>query len=136
VIGSRADAVDPARWEATALSLRDTATNIVYRQLLDHLDDPTTTDQSTVVRHRPQWLTEHLHSRAESGTLRSIDIDRLATVVRDVHRWRVEHDLIDATTPHNPLGPIPADRRLRAEQAQLQRRLTITPTGGNGRTLA
>ena len=136
VIGSRADAVDPLRWEATARSLRELATDIVYRQLLDHLDDPTTRDQSTVVRHRPDWLTEHLHSRAEAGTLPSVDIDRLAAVVHDVHRWRVEHDLIDTTAPDNPLGPVPDDPGLRAEYAKLQRRLTITPTGGHGRSLA
>lgn len=135
VIGSRADAVDPTRWDATARSVRETATDIVYRQLLDLLDNPTTTDQSTVVRHRPEWLTQHLHSRAEAGTLPSVDIDRLAAVVHDVHRWRVQHDLIDDTTPDNPLGPIPENPRLRAEYAQLQRRLTVTPSGGHGRSL-
>jgi conjugative relaxase-like TrwC/TraI family protein len=136
VIGSRADAIDPTRWDATARSLRETATDIVYRQLLDHLNNPTSADQSTTIRHRPEWLTEHLHSRAEAGTLPSDDIDRLAAVVHDVHRWRVEHDLIDATTPDNPLGPIPDEPSQRAEYAQLQRRLTITPTGGHGRAIA
>jgi hypothetical protein len=136
VIGSRADAIDPTRWDATARSLRETATDIVYRQLLDHLNNPTSADQSTTIRHRPEWLTEHLHSRAEAGTLPSDDIDRLAAVVHDVHRWRVEHDLIDATTPDNPLGPIPDEPSQRAEYAQLQRALAITATGGHGRAIA
>ena len=136
VIGSRADAANPTRWDTTARSLRETATDIVYRQLLDHLNNPTTTDQATTVRHRPEWLTEHLHSRAEAGTLPAVDIDRLAAVVHDVHRWRVEHDLIDTTTPDNPLGPIPDEPSQRAEYAQLQRRLIITPTGGHGRAIA
>jgi hypothetical protein len=136
VIGSRADAVDPTRWDTTARSLRETATAIVYRQLLDHLNNPTTTAESTTVRHRPEWLTEHLHSRAEAGTLPSVDIDRLAAVIHDVHRWRVEHELIDATTPDNPLGPIPDEPSQRAEYAQLQRALAITATGGHGRAIA
>jgi len=88
-----------------------------------------------MVRHRPEWLTEHLHSRAEAGNLPS-DIGRLAAVVRDVHRWRVQHELIDTRTSDNPLGPIPDEPSQRAEYTQLQRRLTITPTGGHGRAIA
>lgn len=104
MIGSLTSAVDPIRWDHTAQSLRETATEIVRGQLGDHHAGTAT---ATIVRHRPEWLTEHLHSLADSGTLAAVDLDRLGTLVDDVHTWRVQHDLIDRTDPSTPLGPTP-----------------------------
>ena len=120
VIGSRSSAVDTTRWDHTAQSLRETTTEIVCRQLGDHHAG---TAIATIVRHRPEWLTEHLHSLADSGRLAAIDVDRLGTLVEDVHAWRVQQQLINRTDPSTPLGPIPTDPLDRARHAQLARRL-------------
>ena len=131
VIGSRANAVDPSRWDDTARSLRTTATEISYRQLLDHRRD---SDVSQVIRHRPGWLTEHLHTLAEHGALAELDLDRYSALVGDIHNWRVEHDLIDHTEAPDALGPIPNDPLQRARRTQLERRLAppATPSTSRG----
>jgi len=133
VIGSRTGAPDPAYWDRTARSLRETATEIVCRQLGDRHAD---TAIATIVRHRPEWLTEHLHSLADSGALVAVDVDRLGTLVDDVHEWRVEHDLIDQPDPGSPLGPTPTDALDRARHAQLARRLAAPSQRDTSRGIA
>lgn len=120
VIGSRRSAVDKVRWDLVAQSIRDTATEIVCRQMV--AEDPRST-VAQVVRYRPEWLTRYLGTLADGGALVECDIGRLATLVADVQDWRVEHDLIDNTTLDEPLGPTPADPLDRARQTQLARRL-------------
>jgi hypothetical protein len=106
LIGSRHNATDPARWARTARSLRATTTVIVCRELVDQYAG---TAVATTVRYRPEWLIEHLHALADSGKLARPNVVRLATLVDDVHAWRVERDLIDRTDPSTPLGPTPTD---------------------------
>jgi conjugative relaxase-like TrwC/TraI family protein len=133
LIGSRSNAIDPARWDRTAQSLSDTATEIVCRQLVDQHAG---TAVATTVRHRPEWLIEHLHALADSGKLARPNVDRLAALVDDVHAWRVEHDLIDGTDPSTPLGPTPTDPLGRARHAQLARRLADPSKRDPGRGIA
>jgi len=133
VIGSRSSAVDPTRWDRTAQSLRDTATEIVCRQLGDRHAG---TVVATIVRHRPEWLTEYFGALAESGKLATVNADRLAALVDDVHAWRVEHDLIDNTDASTPLGPTPAHPLDRARHAQLARRLAAPSPRDTSRGIA
>jgi len=133
VIGSRSDATDADLWDDTATSLRTTATDIVCRQLTDHHGP---SNVSTIVRRRPEWLTEHLGSLADAGALVSVDAGRLGALVQEVHDWRIEHDLIDQTDPTTPLGPTPSDPLQRARHTQLSRRLAITADREPGRGIA
>lgn len=124
VIGSRTRATNPTRWDDTAQSLRETTIEIACRHLTDHHG---ASSVSTIVRSRPEWLTEHVHSLADAGALVTVDPDRLGALIEDVHDWRVEYDLIDATDPLHPLGPTPPDPLQRARHSQLARRLaTVT----------
>ena len=63
------------------------------------------------MQRRPDWLVHHIESRVEAGTLPGLDLSRFGAVVRDVERWRAEHDLIDRTdarTSHSgPFPPMP-----------------------------
>ncbi len=136
VIGSRAAASDPLRWDEVARSLRTTATNIVRRQLCDHLDRYGKHDLTLVVKQRPDWLDHQLVGRADAGNLADLDVARFAAVVGDVHHWRVDHDLVDRTEPNAPLGPVLNDPLQRAEQTRLQQRLTIRHRPGPGRGIA
>ena len=130
VIGPRATASDPALWDDTARSVRDTATDIVVRQLIHHHDQSGAPDVSDIVRHRPEWLTEHLHALADTGGLVNTDIRHLGALVRDVHVWRIDHNLADRTDAAHPLGLCPTDPLGRAQHTQLQRRLA-TPRGAD-----
>ena len=133
VIGSRGSAVDQARWDRVAQSIRHTAAEITYRRLADQHPGSAV---ATIVRHRPEWLTNHLHRLADDGALAQCDIGRLGTLVADVHAWRVEHDLIDSTGPSDPLGPTPVDPLDRARHAQLSRRLVATRQRDTSRGIA
>jgi hypothetical protein len=133
LIGSRSNAIDPARWDRTAQSLRGTATEIVCRQLVDQHAG---TAVATTVRYRPEWLIEHLHALADSGKLATADTDRLATLIVDVTAWRVERELIDRIDPSTPLGPVPTDPSDRARHAQLARRLADPSKRDPGRGIA
>ncbi len=136
VIGSRAEVSDPSRWDEIAQSLRSTAADIVLRELVDHLRRYDEHDVALVVQRRPDWLVHHIESRVEAGTLPGLDLGRFGAVVRDVERWRVEHDLVDRTDADGPLGPVPDDARLRAERTQLQRRLVTRARPESGRSIA
>ncbi len=133
VIGSRIDSTDQDRWDETALSLRTTVAEIVYRQLTDHHGPSSLT---TITGRRPQWLTDHINSLADAGALVSVDVGRLGSLIRDVHDWRVEHDLTDQNEPTAPLGPTPSDPLQRARHTHLARRLAITHDRESGRGIA
>ena len=133
VIGSRGEAVDQDRWDDTAMSLRTTATDIVCRKLTDQHGSSSI---STIIRQRPEWLTEYLGSLADAGALVSVDAGRLGGLIEEVHDWRVEHDLIDHTVPATPLGPTPSDPYQRARHTQLSRRLAISADGDPSRGIA
>ena len=106
------------------------------RQLCDHLDREGEHDLTLVVKQRPAWLDHQLAGRADAGHLPHLDVARFAAVVRDVYRWRVDHDLVDRTEPDAPLGPVLDDPLQRAEQTRLHHRLTIRRRPGYGRGIA
>jgi hypothetical protein len=136
VIGSRAAASDPLRWDKVAQSLRTTAIEIVRRQLCDHLDREGEHDLTLVVKQCPAWLDHQLAGRADAGHLPHLDVAGFAAVVRDVYRWRVDHGLVDRTEPDAPLGPVLDDPLVRAEQTRLHQRLTIRRRPEYGRGIA
>lgn len=133
VIGSRSAAADQDQWDDTAMSLRTTTTDIVCRILTDH-HGPSSV--STIVRRRPEWLTEHFHSLADAGALVSVHAGRLGALIEEVHDWRVEHDLIDHNDPATPLGQTPSDPYQRARHTQLSRRLAIAADRDPSRGIA
>ena len=133
VIGSRSQASDPTRWDNTARSVREAATEIVCRQLAEC---QTRSEVGVIVRARPDWLTEHLHALADTGVLVSVNLDQLGAIIHDIHEWRAEHDLNDPADLAGPLGPAPSDPLQRTRHAQLVRRLAISSGRDQGRGIA
>ncbi len=136
LIGSRPTNDRGPEWDQIADTMTTTAVAAVYRQLTDRTDATHDPELTTIIRNKPEWLTWHLKRLAHAGRLASPNLDNMAATIREVHRWRVEHRLVDTTTPTAPLGPIPRDPAERSRHSMLRNRLTIRTSRSTTRGLA